>query len=561
MSDSQTTELQDAVLLERFLQSGDQVAFALLVHRYHGLVLGVCQRTLSNRHDAEDAFQATFVLLATKGHAIRRRSSVASWLYGAAHRISLRIRRKRKTAQMDAIKEHPMVPGDQHWQKVAEQDCLRHLDAELARLPSSLREPMILRYLRGLNNESVASQLGTTVAAIEGRLKRAKSQLRMRLLRHGITLSVAATALLRNQRSARAVDVSHLIERTIEQALTVSSGSAGTEEVSLATRLAKEEALSMQLIRWSKIAVVGMALAGSVGIPISMRTLVGQGLAAPGSTGAGASTVTVDSSGASAEPKAPEDLTVRVIQSGASTSSPDNNPFGAAGGGSSDGSGGGGGGPTVSGDADPFTATGTAAAGSGGGMAATTSRFQTGQGNRFDIVDSPNVARIEEALLAPGQVEFVDAPLSEAVEQLQQRFGIAIGVDVAAMEEAGITTDARVNGSYSDISLRSILHHLLRPLQLTYVIRDEILLITTQEELEQSVEVRVYRIEKPNNATVSLTKFAEMLPNLIEPDSWTEQGGETFCTTYDDKLVVRSSPDVHDQINDLLRKLGYIATK
>lgn len=558
MADSPTNELHDAVLLERFLDSGDQVAFALLVHRYHGLVLGVCQRTLSNRHDAEDAFQATFVLLATRGHSIRRRHSVASWLYGAAHRISLRIRRKRKALSMDTIKEHPMVSSEQDWKKVAQQDCLRHLDAELARLPSSLREPMVLRYLRGLNNESVASQLGTTVAAIEGRLKRAKSQLRVRLLRHGITLSVAATALVRDQRSARAVDVSHLIERTIEQALTASSGSAGTEEVSLATRLAKEEAISMQLIRWSKIAVVGMALAGSVGIPISMRTLVGQGLAAPGSTGAGASTVTVDSSGASAEAKAPEDLTVRVIQPGANTSSPDNNPFGAAGGGSSDGSGGG---SAKSGGADPFTATGTATAGPGGGMAATNSRFQTGQGNRFDIVDSPNVARIEEALLAPGQVEFVDAPLSEVVEQLQQRFGIAIGIDAAALEEVGITKESPVTGSYSDISLRSILNHLLRPLQLTYVIRDEILVITTQEKLEQSVEVRVYRIEKPSNATVSLAKFAEMLPKLIEPDSWTEQGGETFCTTYDNNLVVRSSPDVHDKINDLLRKLGYTATK
>lgn len=550
MSDSPANELHDAVLLERFLDSGDQVAFALLVHRYHGLVLGVCQRTLSNRHDAEDAFQATFVLLATKGRTIRRRHCVASWLYGAAHRISLRIRRKRKALSMDAIKEHPMVSSDQDWKKVAQQDCLRHLDAELARLPSSLREPMVLRYLRGLNNESVASQLGTTVAAIEGRLKRAKSQLRMRLLRHGITLSVAATALVRDQRSARAVDVSHLIERTIEQALTVSSGSAGTDNVSLATRLAKEEALSMQLIRWSKIAVVGMAIAGSVGIPISMRTLVGQGLAAPASTGGGASTVTVDASSTSSADGSSSQPPVRVTQPAAAASRSESDPFDASGNNQAINGG------AVSGDANPFGGS------DGGGEAASAQASPTThQGNRFDIVDSPNVARIEETLLAPGQVEFVDAPLSEVVDQLEQQFGIAISLDLVAMEEAGVAKDVPITGTYSDIALRSILNHLLRPLQLTYVIQDEVLTFTSMERMDHLDEIRVYRIKSLNNATVNLDRLSKMIKNLIAPDSWDEVGGENACEIYEGNLVISAPRDAHDQINDLLRKLGYTTAK
>src|SRR5579862_2613786 len=140
--------LADGALLGRFAGSNDQEAFAALVQRHGPTVLGVCRRVLSHEHDSEDAFQATFLVLARKARTISKQDSVASWLYKVAFRIALRLRG-------DSARQH--IHEQQHVVKHAEDHGLRDvvrrelqqvLDEELHRLPEKYRTPIVLCYLQ-----------------------------------------------------------------------------------------------------------------------------------------------------------------------------------------------------------------------------------------------------------------------------------------------------------------------------------------------------------------------------------------------------------------------------
>src|SRR5262249_33682846 len=152
---------------------GDGAAFAALVSRHGPMVLGVCRRALNNAHDAEDAFQATFLLLARKGESVRSPELVASWLYGAAHRISLKSRR---TAARRRAREEAAVPREQPAPEagLTLREAQEALDAELARLPEQYRAPLVLCGLEGLARDEAAERLGWTTALVKSRLEQAR---------------------------------------------------------------------------------------------------------------------------------------------------------------------------------------------------------------------------------------------------------------------------------------------------------------------------------------------------------------------------------------------------
>src|SRR5262249_48128930 len=153
-----------------------------LVRRHGPLVLGVCRRVLRDRHAAEDAFQATFLILLRRARSLDRRGSVASWLYTVAYHVALR-------ARADAARRPPPArpvpqPPEAGWA-----DLQPVLDEELGRLPDSYRAVVVLCYLEGKTNVEAARLLGWPVGTVKGRLARARDLLRARLTRRGITLS------------------------------------------------------------------------------------------------------------------------------------------------------------------------------------------------------------------------------------------------------------------------------------------------------------------------------------------------------------------------------------
>src|SRR5947209_3111409 len=180
----------DGVLLERFARHADEGAFAALVRRHGPLVWGVSRRVAQHEQDAEDVYQATFLLLARKAGAIRRAASLASWLYGVAYRLALRARgdaARRRQREARAPGPAPaMGPDELTWRELR-----AALDEELARLPEKYRAPLLLCYFDGLTQEEAARQLGWSRRAVKYRLECGRDRLRGRLARRGLTLPMA----------------------------------------------------------------------------------------------------------------------------------------------------------------------------------------------------------------------------------------------------------------------------------------------------------------------------------------------------------------------------------
>jgi RNA polymerase sigma factor (sigma-70 family) len=189
-------DISDGGLLERYLTGNEataQGAFQALVERHGPMVLGICRHILNEEHDAEDAFQATFLVLARKGGSIRNRTVLAGWLHEVAHRIAIKarvsvVRRRSLERQAMAMSPVPVVMNHQD-EDAAWSELRPVLHDEVKRLPEKYRLPVILCYLEGKTNEEVAGLLHWPVGTVKGRLSRARDLLRSRLVRRGLSLS------------------------------------------------------------------------------------------------------------------------------------------------------------------------------------------------------------------------------------------------------------------------------------------------------------------------------------------------------------------------------------
>ena len=185
----------DRDLLERFLKERDEAAFAALLERHAPMVLGVCRRTLADRHLAEDVLQATFLLLARKAASIRRRDSVGPWLHGAALRLARRAAADQTRAGQGDRRPPPDPPPDP-LADLSAREFLTILDAEIDALPEHYRAVLLLCHLEGRTRDEAAALLGWSVGQVRGRLQRGLDLLRRRLLRRGVAPAVALSAAL-----------------------------------------------------------------------------------------------------------------------------------------------------------------------------------------------------------------------------------------------------------------------------------------------------------------------------------------------------------------------------
>jgi RNA polymerase sigma factor (sigma-70 family) len=218
--------VSDGQLLERFVASQEESAFATLMQRHGGMVLGVCRRHLDT-HDAEDVFQATFLVLVKKAMSIRKQQSVGSWLHGVAYRLAAKARgqaceRRRHEKEAADMRTTEAPPPDIAWRE------LQHiLDEELERLPERYRLPLVHCYLEEQTHEEAAAALGWRVGTVKSRLARGKERLRAGLARRGLTLSVPAlTATLAVNGSAAAGIPTALAQTTAHAATLAGTGKA-----------------------------------------------------------------------------------------------------------------------------------------------------------------------------------------------------------------------------------------------------------------------------------------------------------------------------------------------
>src|SRR5438552_1696196 len=180
----------DRELLRRFTAQRDESAFAALVERHGGMVLGVCRRILHNGHDAEDASQAAFLVLARKATTPQWQESVAGWLYGVAYRVALKARDAAARRHAHEGRVGPRRAPDP-LADITLRELQGMLDEELNCLPEKYRSPVVLCCLEGAARDEAAQQLGWSVQTVKGRLERGRELLRSRLGRRGLSLSVA----------------------------------------------------------------------------------------------------------------------------------------------------------------------------------------------------------------------------------------------------------------------------------------------------------------------------------------------------------------------------------
>src|SRR5947209_6337491 len=214
--------LTDGELMGRFVAARDEAAFEALVHRHGPMVLGICRRLLGNGPDAEDAFQATFLILARKASSVVKREAVGSWLFAVAQRTArearaVLARRRSRERQVDEM-PHPAVAP-------AEPDDWRPLlDREVARLPQKYREAIVLYHLEGWPHREAASKLGVPEGTLSSRLVKGRRLLARRLARCGLSLSATALASALSEGVTQAAVPAPLVAETVRAATLVAAG-------------------------------------------------------------------------------------------------------------------------------------------------------------------------------------------------------------------------------------------------------------------------------------------------------------------------------------------------
>jgi RNA polymerase sigma factor (sigma-70 family) len=297
-------EASDAQLLERFTTRGEEAAFTALLRRHGPMVLSVSQRVLHRLHDAEDVFQATFLLLARKADSICKREAVGSWLHGVAHRLAVKAKaqgicrqnHERRAADMRDTRNVAEVVDTS---AIAWRDVQNMLDAALAELPEKYRAALVLCCLEGSTLQEAAQLLDCPPATVGTWVARGRALLRKRLTTRGLTLSTAGLAALLLATAAPAAAPSALVKATLKAALPFAMGQAAAALCSARVAGLVEGGLQTMFLTKTKVITAVVVLCFVAGA----TALAHQRLAASESdTSAAAST---QEQGENGRPKAP----------------------------------------------------------------------------------------------------------------------------------------------------------------------------------------------------------------------------------------------------------------
>ena len=549
----------DAELVGRFVATKEEAAFAELVRRHSGLVMSVCQRVLRDGHDIDDVFQATFLVFVRDAARVKKQASLASWLYGVAYRLAVRVAQQRQRRRETVLVDDTAV-GDDVLTDVADRYDQQLVDAELNTLPERYRQPLVLKYLAGKTPLEVARELKLTVGAVEGLLKRGKHELRARLMKRGVKLGAAVIAAQMTRQSVQAACPQPLMEETIRTGLAWNSTNPPPLDLisDRVLELTMKELATMTTLTKTGLTIglttgalaLGLGGAGFLVSQFQDRASAGIVATLPVASSASNSLITT---ALAAEPTVTETLLDTEIAVNPPAEANEANNAAAP--------------------PQPPALPDVGAAGRPANSGNAASRM-TNNSVPWDFKPrSALVKRIEQSLLQDTEVNFVDSPLEQAINYLQDLHNIQILLDKAALTADGISTEMPITFGMSGISLDSALNLMLEPLQLDYVIKNEVLVITTKVRAEEQMETRVYNLSRvphltpkelveiivggsPTNATGSggvASETVTLIPDskweLIDGDGGTAWAGKTT-------LIICQTQRVHRQIVALLDQLA-----
>lgn len=583
-ADAVASSLSDAELVDRFVAVRDPAAFAELVFRHRALVLGVSARVLRNGCDIEDVFQATFLVLVRDAARVRKQQSLASWLYGVAHRLSLRAARQTRKRREIRHVEHDTGDSDV-LRDLASRHDLQLLDAELNGLPEQYRIPLVLRYLAGRPPREIAQELAITPGALDGLLKRGKDELRVRLMRRGVTLGATLLAIQVSQHGASAADTLPLVDSTIKAGLAWQNGFNTSADLMppRALELSGKELATMTTLTKASLAIVatlGVA-AACVGTPYAVGQDESANIGRASDAGAISTVITGENEPTPAIVVAQGPKPLQLPKPGA----------GATGVGEPQ--------PAATKPAGPVDSSALAKVPASPAADAPVAQAKTPRaaGKRWDSkARSPLVTRIESTLEQETEVSFTDNPLEEVLHYLKELHQLEILLDRQALQDEGVATDQQISLKMAGISLKSALPMILEPHGLDYLIKNEVLVITTAAKAREHFETRVYDISRLKGVTPA--ELDQIIRSTIAPDTWTpvertEQlhltapaikapvatptasaaaaptagmggGGsrdlaaEGNIRSTKTSLVIRQTQHIHDEIVDLLNQLDAV---
>jgi RNA polymerase sigma factor (sigma-70 family) len=538
-----------------------QAALAQIVVRHGGLVYSVALRTVSDRTMADDVFQATFLVLVQSARKIQRSGSLSAWLHGTARNIGRRAISQRRARCPQAV-EVEMLPACEvdpflELERSHERDVL---DEELQQLPEIDRAPLVLFYLEERSQREIAELLGISVPAVESRLKRAKQELRVRLVRRGVTLSVAVAAIGWGASAASAAPPAALVSSTLTLAATGTTVGTLTAAGSTAAGLAGKELAAMSAASKLTALVVGTAGTLTVSGALLFGAMV-DGIVGPGS--GESAVIATEVAGDGDEP-------VLLAQADEASDQEDTSV------------------PEEKEAEAPSELKEDLPALAEKDLDATTKVEEKDEPATVDPVplaeddakdepkeempaeDSPGEAE-EDAPRAPRTgplvaayrqlsekdlliytaldeevtFEFPDNTLREIADFLTQRTQVPVRFDEQALTDAGLDPDARVTfvGTHRLADSLAMICDKVNGTELAYYVDRGVLHITTKEAKTNTTRLRFYDLSDSGieNLTTAVQNYVNQLGN--PPESITSLG---------DSLAVRASLTTHDEIEEFI---------
>ncbi|MFO0942406.1 MAG: sigma-70 family RNA polymerase sigma factor [Pirellulales bacterium] len=594
----------DVELLEKYVQCRDRVAMERLIVRYGPMVYSVCRATASCRSDAEDAFQATFLVLIQSATKVRKQSSLAAWLHGVAYRTASRTRfrsQRMRDQQIDAGSFGlEQLPADQidPITLVAKQIELEWLFKELEQLPQNLKSALVEHYLYGYSAKEISERMEISVSAVEGRLKRGRQMLRSKLIRHGLSLSVALGAVEILKSKVQAAESNILVLQFCTQQLPLESLVKSPNSLSPnVNELIQGEIAMLKKSLLMKTALSAIAF-GSLGT-VTVLALWDDGNGAGKAAGKQTQTVTV-----SAPSSEVEVSKIPAVVLGQGRPAPGGQPVPSA--------------PSSAVPGQPSQPSQPSASpnlisvspnsqvqlqaaqanqkvanqasqnaaqaapntqlvplGGGARRGASTPKepapivkWKAPEGNKPSWMTSgPDSEKIEymkdqvkirfRDTICKDGFNFQSTPLNRAFSSIGDELKIRVFLNMAELDEEGIQAETPVTLELPECSYREAIELMLKPLGLSYRIREFGLEITTAVDVDDSDGViRTYDLSYLYSDSSNVDALINTILNSIEPDSWTQNGGSSSISVVGSMLVVSCPDSTHYKIEDLLRAIS-----
>ena len=512
----------DHELLAMFQRTRDAAAFTVLVQRHHAIIFGIAHRMLGCPHTAEDVVQATFLVLAKDSRKIRNRHSLVSWLYGVAYRISARTARQQAKTTVSTLEDKVMVTADP-LDRLNAQFEQHAVFEEVHRLPEPLRAPLVMRYLNGKTNKQVAAELKLSETAVEGRLKRGRMKLRLRLARKGVTFGFAIGFLGFVRNEAAAIELPNLATSTLTAAFNAESVSGTTLETGLSnqvTRMAEEEIFKMATAKFLSITVMTGIV---VGVIASGWALAGDSTRAQ-NDGSNTEVVleNVSDPGASSTGLLTASLADDLQDADPATKSPASNVS-----------------ETIS-ESDSRAIN----------ELTIQERLEKLGHYSVDALDEKAIDILEK-MQKRSSFDYFETPLSDVAQRISEDYKVQILFNEPALSDAGIEPGTElVTLSVQDIKLDTALKLMLDKMHLTAIVRNEVLMITSKDTAYDTLVTRIYDLRP--NWNLSLDELMETILKNVAASSWEDNGGNGTITLVTQGLVITASLEVHGEINQLL---------